>query len=370
MQQTITTTVEGHVLIKDFKTKEVLLDEGNAIHSINMARVFARGLAMEPNYFIFRLAFGNGGTLLDSAQQIIIRPPNDGNNGDGWESRLYNETYSEIVFTGNGNGNSVVSQEVGTKSNVIISAFLAENEPASELTNSSQSNLSGEELNFRFDEIGLYSPGLPPIATNGVSSVNVGNKISTDEINLPPNTVLTMNVIVDGNSYTSEITVPAGGTGPSNSITFGDFCEGINTGLWVTGGDLINSFMYVFITDRSGGAYPSILSKESFGFLTFESKTTGSTSSITLTCDDMDASNIFNVMTSGICGNVNVNQINGENAGVQNDPANPANERERLLTHIIFNPILKAADRAIEILYILTISVSPSQDSVVTVINA
>jgi len=168
-------------------------------------------------------------------------------------------------------------------------------------------------------------------------------------------------------TYTSEVTVPASGTGPANAITFGDFCEGINTGLWITGGDLVNTVMYVYITDYSGGAYPSIIGKQSFGFLTFESKTTGSTSTITLICDDTDASNLFNVLTSSICGNVNINQTNGENAGVQNDPANPANERERLLTHLIFDPLLKAADRAFEIIYTLTISVTPSQDSVVSV---
>lgn len=381
MKQKLEIDIVGHVLVKDAKTKEVLLDKCNAIHTTNMARIIGRGLAHEPNYYIYRMAFGNGGTFVDAGGQTVIRPPNDGNNGDGWESRLYNETYSEVIDeesaefeTGPGAvpsndpaGGGIISQEVGTKTNVIVTVYLNESEPSGELSNSSQAPLSGAELDFRFDEIGLYSFGLPAQATNGVSSVNVGDKISTDDINLPPNSILTLQVTVDGVAYTSEITVPASGTGPSNSITFGDFCEGINSGLWITGGDLVNSVLYVYITDYSGGAYPSIIGKQSYGYLTFESKTTGSTSTITLTCDDGDASNIFNVMTSGICGNTNVNQEDGENAGVQNDPSDPAIERERLLTHLIFDPLLKAADRAFEIIYTLTISVSPSQDSVVSV---
>jgi hypothetical protein len=390
--------IATRVIIRDSKTKEVLVDKSNAIHNSNMARALARGLAKEPNGFIYRMAFGNGGTFTDAAGNIVIRPPNDGNNGDGWESRLYNETYSEVVDDGEyvdcslvpnpllgtnpisggsvpsddpSDVTGVVSQEVGTKSNVIITVFLNENEPTGQLSNSSISSPTGEERQFYFDEIGLYTFGKPPQATNGRSSVNVGNKTSTDELTVPPSLVLNISAnvgMLDGSVelFESEITIPAGGTGPGGQITFGDFCEGFNSGAWITNGDPINSVLYAFITDRSGGEYPSIIGKESFGFLTFENKTTGSTSSVELICNDLIASNFFNVLTSGICGNVNVNQINGEDAGVQNDPTAPCNERERLLTHLIFNPILKAADRAIDIEYTLTISVQPSQDSSIT----
>lgn len=376
MKQTIQTEIKGHVTIKDRKTGEILLDKDNAINTINMARVLARGLAHETNNWIESCALGNGGTYTDAAGQLVLRSP----NVDSWDARLYNQTYSEVVDessayfeTGNGavpasdpSGGGVVSQEVGSKSNIIITLFLNENEPTGQLDTDSGSSLSGEELDFKFDEIGLFSYGKPPQATNGVSSIDVNDRVSTDEISLAVSTVYTMTTVVDGTTYTTEITTPAGGTGVSGVLTFGDFCEGINNGTWISSGNLINNYLYVYITDRSGGEYPTIIGKESYGFLTFESKTTGALSSVSLTCDS-DTSNIFNAITGAVCGNVNVNQVNGVNAGVQNDPTTPANERERLLTHMIFDPLLKTKNRAIEILYTLTISVSQSQDSTVTV---
>jgi hypothetical protein len=382
MKTSFETEIIGHVLVQNADTKEVLLDKHNAIHSINMARAIARGLAKEPNYYVYRLAMGNGGSFVDAASNVVLRPPNDGNNGDGWESRLYNETYSEVVDESDANfklnvsgkgggavpaddpaGGGVISQEVGSKSNVIVTMYINQNEPTGQLSSSSVSSPVGEETDFIFNEIGLYTSGKPPQATNGTSGVNVGNKLSTDELPISPGLTLTMSVIVDDVARSGTISIPSAGTGANGAITFGDFCEGFNSGGWITSGDSINTYLYSYITDRSGGEYPSIIGKESFGFLTFESKTTGVTSSVSLSCDPSVATNFWNVLTGGICGNCNVNQFSGSDAGVQNDPITPTNERERLLTHLTFQPLTKAFDVSIQITYTLTISVKPSQDS-------
>jgi len=66
---------------------------------------------------------------------------------------------------------------------------------------------------------------------------------------------------------------------------------------------------------------------------------------------------------TGDCTKVDTSLSTGVNAGVQNDAANPGNERERLLTHITFSPILKKANRIIEIEYTLTVSVSQTQST-------
>ena len=96
MKNFLDVSIDGHVLITDADTNEVLVDKHNAIHSQNMARIIARALARENNGYIHRIAFGNGGTVTDPTNQVIFNSPNDGRNGS-WESRLYNETYSEIV---------------------------------------------------------------------------------------------------------------------------------------------------------------------------------------------------------------------------------------------------------------------------------
>lgn len=390
MNMNMNISITGHVLVAYIDTGEVLLDKCNAIHPQNMSRILSRALAHEPNAWIGRLAFGNGGTRIDALNNIIHNPPNDGINDNTWESRLYNETYSEYVDEidasfgldlgsadpnnirpGGGSdpssdpaGGGVVSQEVGTKSNVIVTIFLNENEPSGQAQTSTIPTTADEDC-FLFDEIGLYSPGKPAKATSGMTTVNVNNKSSTDEISLPTNTAMSFDIIIDGVQYNTQITTPSSGSGLSGGLTYGDFCEGLNAGTWITGGDGINSLVYTYITDKSEGAYTSIVDKQSYGLLIFQSKSNGSLSNVTVLCDGLAPLDLMNVLTNGSCSNCNVTSISGENVGVQNDIITPTNERERLLTHIIFNPILKSSDRAISITYTLTVSVK----SVETMVN-
>lgn len=388
--------IDTRVIISNAETGEILVDKPNSIHSQNMARVLARGLAREANYYIRRMAFGNGGTFRDAAGNLVYNPPNDGRDGS-WESRLYNETYSEIIDdsdprfgedsgsaesgnirpgggaipTDDPTGGGVLSQEVGTKSNVICTVYLNNNEPMGQVDShyDPATITNPDNRCFQFDELGLYSPGAPATATNGYSSVNVNDATSETATALAPNTAYQISIDVDGITYNAILTTPGGGSGPTSQFTYGDICEGINTGSWITGGDPINDVVYVYITDRSGGTYPTIIGKQSYGFLLFQSKTLGAGSSVNLNCSTASPTNFFNVLTSGSCVNVNVNQEDGENAGVANDPTNPSNERERLLTHLIFDPILKSTFRSLKIVYILTVSVPKTTDSQTEVVT-
>ena len=390
MNQELPIRVETKIVIRDVKTNEILREGKNAVHPQNFSRVIARALANEPNSIIHRIAFGNGGTYTDAAGNVVFNPPNDGNSG-GWEARLYNETYSEIVdelhpdfksdpgsadvntvrMAGGASpaddpeGGGVTSVEVGRKSNIVVSMVINENEPNGQVqSHDLGATVEDDETYFMFDEIGLFSPGKPAKATSGYSTVNVGTgKTSSDTTNLTPNTNYNLEMIVDGASVLAVIHTPANGTGSGGSFTYGDICEGINSGSWLVSGDDINDLINIYITDRSGGAYPSIVGMQSYGYLTFESKSVGVGSSVELTCSAGDSSNFFNVITNGVCGNVNVNMMQGLAAGVANDPVNPENERERLLTHFIFDPVLKSRDRAIGIEYTLTVSVGRTVDS-------
>lgn len=385
----ITFQVIGHVRVTDADTNEIILDKKNAIHPQNMARIIARALANEADSYVHRIAFGNGGTVTDPTGQIIFNPTNDGRDGS-WDSRLYNETYSEIVDetnpdfgsdpgsaeagnirTGGGSvpeddstGGGVVSQEVGTKSNVVITVFLNKNEPTGQFStiNDFGVEIDATESTFVFDELGLYSSGLPAAATSASSSVSVGNKTSEDICTtILPLTSYVLNYTIDTVPYTTNITTPAAGSGPSGEFTYGDICEGLNTGLWftpVTFGADLRLYMLVFITDRSGGQYPSITNKESYGLLTFQNVlSTGATSLITLDCDNDDVNDFFRALTAQQCvANVNVNMKAGQDEG-------SVNTRERLLTHLIFPPITKTADKALNIIYTLTVSVARSTDA-------
>jgi len=83
-------SIEGHVLIKDVDTNEVLLDKFNAINFENMAVAIAHLLANQTDngngYYIARMAFGRGGTVIDSNGNISYKLPKvDGTQGDLYE---------------------------------------------------------------------------------------------------------------------------------------------------------------------------------------------------------------------------------------------------------------------------------------------
>lgn len=387
--------VKGHVLIQDAKTGQKILSKNNAVHPANMSRILARALAKEPNYFIYRLALGNGGAQYITGQ-IVINPPIDGRDGSGWESRLYNETYSEIVDESNvevgvdpgssdasgvrpGGGSdpaddpapdSVVSQEVGTKSNVVITLYLNENEPSGQTTSITDPTNGAADTFFDFNELGLYSFGAPAVNSSGYSSVNVGNKTSEDVTILTISTQYTISLTIDDIVYNAVLKTPATGTGPSGALTYGDICEGINGGSWIISGDPINDHVYVFITDDSNGTYPSILARQSYGLLTFESRTSGALSNVTLACTTGNPNDFFNNLVNGICGYVNYKKVDGIDAGVANDPLNSNNERERLLTHLTFSTLRKSMDQSWVITYTLTVSVNPTVSTIVNEISS
>lgn len=386
----LTTLVQGHVLLKEHEFIEVdgvkmlsegtvLLDKTNAVHPQNMARLFGRALANEDNAFIKTIAFGNGGTQVDVTGDITYNTPRDGLQlGDGeWEARLYHETYREIVDDsdiniGDGDGASpgddpdsiehvsgpgVRSIENllsgSTVTSVIVSATLNPFEPSGQVI-SQQGGVDGEdnlESDFTFDEIGLFTPGAPAVNTAGYQNVDVGDKNNLNDSGLSINTSYQFQIAVDGASAaTITILTPGVGTGdgvsaPLNAITFGDLVTLLN----VASADLDTAGAFAAITDSD----PSQLGGfETFGFLRFESQLAGSTSSISLT--DID-------LFTNLSGFASIQSpIPGEDAGIRNDPINPTTERERMLTHIVFSPVLKSADRILTLTYTLIITVAPT----------
>ena len=411
MNQDMPLVVKGHVNVTD-DLGNVLLDRDNAVHPQNMSRIIARALSNESNYYINRIAFGNGGTQTDIAFTITYKTPNDGQPPDvrTWDSRLYNETYSEIIDEGstlspNGDigldpgsagpnvgtrpgggadpsgdpasiphvsGPGVRSNELGLTSEVVITSVLNPGEPTGQFATDGQSPTEDTESSFSFDEIGLYTTGSPAADANGIADIDVGNRSSTDDTGLLANTSYSFLITVDGAGSPTPIafTTPvAGGSGPGQEILYGDLIEAIFNGDtdwnsdWASTSPLPGAT--VAITDTSG-LFPSILGAQTYGFFRFTSDLLGFGSSVVIaaggasetidgvgtpTADMIDA---LNQPTGGIY----VTPVDGEDAGVQNNPTVPGTERERLLTHIIFSPVLKAANRTLTVTYTLTVSVA------------
>lgn len=396
--------VVGHLKIED-DLHNVLVDQHNAIHPQNLARVFARALANEHNYFINRIAFGNGGTMVDAAYTVTYRTPNDGQAPDEgtWDSRIYHETYSEIVNEGQTtlnpligtdpgsadlntgvrpgggatpendpasvphvSGPGVRSNELGLLSEVVISATINADEPLSQFVSDSSASTQSTESSFVFDEVGLYTGGAPAISTTGYQMIDVGNRKSTDDSGLLPGETYSFNITVDGGTpVVISFKVPSvgGGSGAGGQILYGDLCEAINTGdpAWNTPGGTFTGVnplpggATISITDETDGTFPTIIGAQTYGFLKVESSTVGPTSSIVL------AGSATSALLSSLnppSGGLLQSSVVGTTAGLQNSPTNPEAERERLLTHLIFSPVLKSANRTLSVTYTLTISVA------------
>lgn len=392
--------VKGHLKIED-DLGNVLVDKDNAIHPQNMARVFARALSNEHNYFINRIAFGNGGTTVDAAFTVTYRTPNDGQSPDvaTWDSRIYHETYSEIVNAGqtvlnpmlgydpgsadlhtgvrSGGGSvpasdptsvphvsgpGVRSSELGLVSEVVISAVLNGDEPRSQFLSdyNAATNQTTSAGDFVFDEVGLYTSGAQAISTSGYQYIDVGNRKSTDDTGLLPGQNYSFNISVNGGTSTTiTFTTPVtGGSGAGGQILYGDLCEAINTGASTWGMAGVNPLpggATVSITDMTGGDFPTIAGAMTFGYLKFESPTSGDDSAIDLTGGQTTS---FLVSLNPPLGSSLVTAVGGSTAGLQNSPTNPTQERERLLSHLIFSPVLKSSNRTLAITYTLTISVA------------
>lgn len=386
MQEILPIQIKGHLIITD-DLGNVLVDKDNAVHPRNMARVIARALAREDNYFIHRIALGNGGTDVDAALNITFNTPNDGQPPDTrtWDSQLYNETYSEIVDDSNPNigtgpganpaddpptvehvsGPGVFSSEIGILSQVSVRATLNRDEPAGQTPSSTFDPNPNAE--YVFDEVALFTSGAEPVARAGFQNVEVGvpsSVTSESDTTLSPSTTYNFLISVDGGPINNiEFTTPAAGSGngtdaPINAITYGDFCQALNTNDpdWFISNSLPGNSI-VEITDLTGN-YPTIIGAQTNGFLRFTSGSVGSASVVELAVGSPAASVFGSTGFNSPAGSTIFASVNGTDAGVQNNPVSPDLEAERMLTHIVFAPVTKAADRILNIKYTLTIAVA------------
>jgi hypothetical protein len=149
--------VEGHIKIHNPETGEVFINKRNAIHYENMSVALAQSLANSGQGFIYEMAFGTGGTIVDPTGLISYLTPNT----VGVNSSLYNQTYSKIVDENQPNNTDPVRNKMevrhisgATYSDIIISCLLDYGEPTDQEAFDNSVDLSG---NFVFDELGLKS---------------------------------------------------------------------------------------------------------------------------------------------------------------------------------------------------------------------
>lgn len=157
MKQDLKLQVTGHLLIVDTVTGETVVDKNNAIHPENMSLALAQSLAKKPQGPIWKMAFGNGGSVLSGVGTVTYLTPNT----VGASSSLYNQTYEKIVNDLDSNNtdpsknNMVISHTNGTVfSDIIISCTLETGEPAGQNALDNTNNINSP---YVFDEIGILN---------------------------------------------------------------------------------------------------------------------------------------------------------------------------------------------------------------------
>jgi hypothetical protein len=270
------------------------------------------------------------------------------------------------------------SRENGVLSEVIIDMVINDEEPL------------GDSRTFTFDEVGIYSSGAPALSTSGISSIDielnkeglladgdniiktsysqivglVDNPLGDVFVSLPGGTRFSIPVVLNGVRVNSLITTPPAGTGTgvAGAFTYGDLCEGINTGAWLDSASPFDfsgdSGALFFISDTGTALYPSINNLDSRGFFSVQSKSTGSQSTISFPEEEtvLGSENLIYFLARHDWLNVNSNIKGGDDRGIVNNSNDSTEERERLLTHIIFPEKSKDSTSRIKITYSITVS--------------
>jgi hypothetical protein len=151
-------SVDGHCVIKDMDTGEVLLDKHNAINFQNFAFAVSNLLANKSvngeQFFIEEMAFGKGGTLIDANGNITYRNP----QVDGVHGALYEplEQPAGTNFSLAVDSIDVVDAESNPYSDITVKVILDYNEPALQQASDNATDFTTND-NFVIDEIALVT---------------------------------------------------------------------------------------------------------------------------------------------------------------------------------------------------------------------
>lgn len=148
-------SIIGSLKIHDPNDGHVFVDKKNAIHYENISLSMAQTLADRNTGYIYQMAFGNGGSSVDTTGVITYLPPNT----VGQNATLYNQTYQKVVDDNSvenadpiNNKMTVLHTPGKFYSDILVTCLLDYGEPAGQQAFDNSTNFSGE---YVFDELGL-----------------------------------------------------------------------------------------------------------------------------------------------------------------------------------------------------------------------
>lgn len=161
LEEQLYISIDGHVLIEDADTGEVLLDQHNAINYENMSEAIVRllgNIQSSGNHdFVNKMHFGNGGTSVDGSGDVTYLTPNT-NSATG---TLHNKTFEKIVDAQDPDVDTDSDNSMGTAhvsgdlfSDLTVTCTLKYGEPTGQDTLDTNTGFTGDYI---FDELGLYT---------------------------------------------------------------------------------------------------------------------------------------------------------------------------------------------------------------------
>lgn len=333
-------SIKGYCVIKD-QFDNIILDQENDIHPGNFARVIARSLSNESNFWVNSVAFGYGATVKNPDGTFKHYSPNDGISPDysGWESSLYNETFRKqidpitlgsnntIETTVNGNPISGTPQFTETHINVDGAVSTISNgKTRVEVRCSLGPSEPSDSKVFTFDEIALYS-GQNYSKVSGYQDINLD--VSQLNTQYPSGSTLSLLLQIGETLASVQFNV--------NSASIYDLIDKFNRAL------------------KRYRCYAELLTDK----LRIHSRY----SSIKIVTDP---SNFTNTLPSFLSFSDAVETQNDSYDSLlalaidKNNPNRPELEAPRLLTHLIFDPIDKPQHSIYYITYVLEIAVERS----------
>jgi hypothetical protein len=144
--------MNGHILIRDKETGEEIVNKRNAIHYGNMANIVANALNSDDNSKLHFMAFGNGGTSVDTAGKVIYKSPRVSESFEA-SADLYSRSYNKII-SANTATDKIEVVAGSSFTDLKITCTLGYAEPSDQdLFDSSTDN----DGSYVFDELALFS---------------------------------------------------------------------------------------------------------------------------------------------------------------------------------------------------------------------
>lgn len=142
-----TVNMDGHVLIKDIDTGEILLDKHNAINFENMSKSIAYTMIGDSSYSINEMRYGNSGSVYDQSGYISYKSPNVNDS----QGALYQEVHTDDQLTF-----EVLKLESTNYADIVITSTVPYATPLGQ----NAEDIGGQNDNdstYIFDELGLVN---------------------------------------------------------------------------------------------------------------------------------------------------------------------------------------------------------------------